>query len=72
MCDGVKLEPEPPDTGARVTSEGERQYAVRMLSKPDPVHGSSHSETPSAPVTEAGRDGIIYTEDEVTDTQYTV
>ena len=33
MCDGVKPEPEPPDTGAGVTSEGERQYAVRMLSQ---------------------------------------
>ena len=48
MCDGVKPEPEPPDTGARVTIEGERQYAVRMLSQTR--YMGAHTQTHPVPL----------------------
>ena len=88
MCDRVTLEPEPPDTGARVRESVNSYTACRVWNKSEYFArpgsrglrpGGLHTRTLGRPVTETGGDGIINTEDEVrpipipvTETQYAV
>ena len=86
MCDRVTLEPEPPDTGARVRESVNSNTACRVCNKSECFArpgsrglrpGGLHTRTLGRPVTETGGDGIINTEDEVrpvpvTETQYVV
>ena len=86
MCDRVTLEPEPPDTGARVRESVNSNTACRVCNKSECFArpgsrglrpGGLHTRTLGRPVTETEGDGIINTEDEVrpvpvTETQYEV
>ena len=74
MCDRVTLEPEPPDTGARVRESVNSNTACRVCNKSECFArpgsrglrpGGLHTRTLGRPVTETEGDGIINTEDEV-------
>ena len=58
MCDVVKPEPDAWAAWHRgLSDKWGRETVCSQNVKPDPVHGGSHSDTPSAPMTEAGGEG---------------